>query len=257
MDLPKVVYEDGDLLVINKPAGLLVHRTRIFNDQFSNFQKEETLVNWLLENYPEVKGVGDPSTNSGQVDLRPGIVHRLDRDTSGVMVVAKNQATFEYLKSLFQERKIIKKYIALVYGLIEKREGIIDQPIGIKSGTIKRTTFSSKMEKKAITEYKMMAGYRLQVKGFSNKKSFQDFSSLNVFPKTGRTHQIRVHLALIGHPVVGDKIYAKTKIGIFNPGRLMLHAESLEFTKINGERIKVEAEEPEDFKRVIKSLAMI
>jgi 16S rRNA (cytosine1402-N4)-methyltransferase len=111
-------------------------------------------VDWLLENYRDVIGVGDDP------DIRPGIMHRLDRDTSGVMVVAKNQATFEYLKSLFQERKIIKKYIVLVYGLIKKREGIIDQPIGIKSGTIKRTTFSSKMEKKAITEYKLVSSMK-------------------------------------------------------------------------------------------------
>lgn len=227
---PKVVYEDQDLVAIVKPAGLLVHPVKALG------RIEETLVDWLIDKYPEIKEVGDDP------QIRPGIVHRLDKDTSGIMVVAKNQKTFGYLKSLFKDHKIIKKYTTIVYGLMKLGGGVVDRPIGIKTGSIKRTVFSTKMAKEAITKYEVLKN----LKAYGN-----DFSFLEVWPLTGRTHQIRVHLALIGHPVAGDKIYGLAKLKIFNPGRLMLHASSLEFIKSDGYKLKLEVDLPEDFKKLI------
>jgi len=271
---PKVIYEDKDFLAVNKPSGMLVHGTWSVKHGTSDSKRglkkesgdsrftiqglrERTLVDWVLERYPEIKGVGDPpssrlgGTTDGQVTLeRPGIVHRLDKDTSGVMLVARNQEYFEYLKKLFQEHKIRKTYIALVYGIPKEKKGVIDEPIALKPGTTKRSVFGGKMEKEAVTEYEQVIGYRLKVLGGRKKKEeLIDVSLLKVRPKTGRTHQIRVHLASIGCPVLNDPIYAskKEKVG---SGRLMLHALSLEFTSKEGKKIFIESEEPAEFKEL-------
>jgi len=223
---PKIIYEDKNFLALDKPAGLLVHKTKI--------SKELTLVDWLLENYLGIKNVGDePKT-------RPGIVHRLDRDTSGVILIAKNQKYFEYLKNLFQNRQIKKTYLALVYGEIKPKIGIIEKPISLKPGSVKRTIWKGKMEKEAITEYKLV-------------KFLKGFSLVRVYPKTGRTHQIRIHLASIGHPIVGDNLYGP-KINPLGLNRLFLHAESLEFPVSEGRKIKIEAELPEELKEILDIL---
>src|SRR3989338_5411378 len=135
MDI-KVIYEDKNFIVINKPAGLLVHQAQ-FRRRTSN--TEPSLVDWLLKNYPEVKIVVDNPAE------RPGIVHRLDKDTSGVMVIARNQETFDYLKSLFQKHLVKKVYLALVCGKLIQRQGVIDKPIGIKNGSTKRSVHSQKL----------------------------------------------------------------------------------------------------------------
>ncbi len=226
----EVIYKDKSFLAVNKPAGMLVHGTRINEDRGHKVlsKEEETLVDWLLENYPEVREVGDSP------EVRPGIVHRLDKDTSGIIVVARNQKYFEYLKGLFQEHKIKKTYLALVWGTLRDRRGVIKKSIALKSGTTRRTVFGGKMEKEAITEYEV-------IKTFPEK----NFSLLRIYPKTGRTHQIRVHLKSIGHPVVNDQIYGnKTLIG---GGRLMLHALSLEFETNPGKVVFLEADPPDDF----------
>lgn len=231
----KVIYEDKNFLAIDKPAGLLVHPT-------AN-SKEKTLVDWLLKRYPEIKKVGDLPAGR-QVQTRPGIVHRLDRDTSGIILVARNQKYFEYLKNLFQTRAIKKTYRALVYGRVMPRRGIIEREIKIKSGTTKRTVFRGRSEKAAVTEYKVL-------------KHFDNFSWLEVQPLTGRTHQIRVHLASIGHPVVGDKLYGHKKpkeIRLLNIDRQMLHAYSLEFSPSPGKRLKLAANLPEDIKSALQHL---
>lgn len=212
----QIIYEDKNFLAVNKPAGLLVHGIK-------SKTEEPTLVQWLLKNYPEVKDVGDDS------ETRPGIIHRLDKNTSGIILIAKNQRYFDYLKNLFQIHEIKKTYLALVKGEIKPREGIIDKPIGLKSGTIKRTVFTknAKMIKSAVTEYKV-------------KEYLPKYSFLEVKPKTGRTHQIRIHLASIGHPVVGDSLYGGTKTSDLD--RLFLHAYSLEFASEQGEKIKLVAD---------------
>ena len=230
-----VIYETKDFVAINKPAGLLVHPLK---PKTSNLKPEETLVDWLLEKYPEIKNVGDDP------ELRPGIVHRLDRDTSGIILIARNQKFFEYLKNLFQTHQIKKTYLALVWGKLEPKIGEIKTPIGLKTGTIKRTVWQKKAKdfKEAITEYQV-------------KKYFQDFSLVELTPKTGRTHQLRIHLASINHPVVGDKIYGFKKRKIpFDLKRQFLHAVSLEFSPAPGQRLKLEAVLPEDLQRVLDNL---
>jgi len=221
MEEIKIIYEDDDVLAINKPAGLLVHG-------------QDSLVDWLLENYPEIKNVGeDPA--------RPGIVHRLDKDTSGVLLVAKNQRAFEYLKEQFKNRKIKKKYIVLVWGDIKNDKGIIDLPIAKSKKDFRKRTSTGKVAGKireAITEYKVL-------------KRFSVYTLIEVSPQTGRTHQIRVHLKAIGHPVVGDKLYGPKEAPI---DRQFLHANSLEFKLLGGSVIKLEADLPEDLKNFLDML---
>jgi 23S rRNA pseudouridine1911/1915/1917 synthase len=229
------IYEDKNFLAVYKPAGLLVHAPKVNSKCQIPNSKETTLVDWLLKNYPEVKGVGD------EPKIRPGIVHRLDKDVSGVILIAKNQKYFEYLKNLFGSGGIKKTYLALVYGKVEPKTGMIEKPIFLKHGTTKRSIWGGKMEKPAITEYKVI------------KNIGQDFSLLKVMPKTGRTHQIRVHLVSIGHPVVGDSLYGK-KINPFGLKRLFLHAESLEFSPSQSKRIKIESELPNELKLILKNL---
>lgn len=227
----QVIYKDQNLLVLNKPAGVLVHAANLKQGT------EKTLTDWLLKNYPEVRTVGDDPVT------RPGIVHRLDKETSGVLIVARNQETFNYLKSLFQRHLIKKTYLALVYGKLKEKSGIIDKPIGIKSGSTKRSIYSSKMQKEAITEYKVIKFLKL---------NGEDYSLLEVSPKTGRTHQIRVHLTAIGHPIVGDRLYGGKHPAPTGLTRQFLHARSIEFTLPTGERMRFEADLPEDIKFLLE-----
>lgn len=238
----KIIYEDKNLLAVNKPAGLIVHPIKL-KAKSSKLEAESTLVDWLVEKYPEIKKVGDDPEN------RPGIVHRLDKDTSGVILIPKNQEYFEYLKNLFQTHQIKKTYLALVYGKLEPKSGIIDKPIGIKSGSIKRTVSQKKSKniKEAITEYKVKKNLNL---------NGQDFSLVEVYPKTGRTHQIRIHLASIHHPIVGDPLYGHKNPSADMPrlNHQFLHAESIEFNLEEGKRVKIEAELPGELERFLKKI---
>lgn len=236
----RTIYEDKNFVAVNKPAGLLVHPIKILNLKSPISKTEEfTLVDWILEKYPEVRRVGDLPAGRQVIQDRPGIVHRLDKETSGILLVPRNQNYFEYLKKLFQSGEVRKTYIALVFGRITPEKGIIDKPIGLKSGSVKRTVFTrgAKMVKSAVTEYKV-------------KEYLPKYSLLEVYPKTGRTHQIRVHLASLGHPVVGDKLYSKKKAEL---NRLFLHAYSLEFAPESGKRIKLTADMPSDLTRYLTS----
>jgi 23S rRNA pseudouridine1911/1915/1917 synthase len=194
MDI-KVIYEDANLIAINKPAGLLVHG--------NGTAIENTLADWLLTEFPEVAGVGD--SLAGGV-ARPGIVHRLDKDTSGILLVARNQEYFHYLKSLFRNGKIRKTYRAIVLGALRETTGTIDAPISIKSGSIRRTAHQGKDTKTAITRYKVL-------------EQLPGFSYLEVYPQTGRTHQIRVHLNFIGHPPDRCSTHIRWNFPL-NPGRI-------------------------------------
>jgi 23S rRNA pseudouridine1911/1915/1917 synthase len=222
----QIIYEGKDFVIVNKPAGLLVHPVK---------EGDKSLVDWLLAHYPSVKEVGD------KPKVRPGIVHRLDKNTSGALLICLTQEAFKYFKKQFQEKTIKKTYKAIVHGTPKEKKGVIDKPIGLKSGTTKRITHTAraKMVKEAVTEYQV-------------ERSIGDYSLLKVKPLTGRTHQIRVHLASIGHPIVGDRLYgSKNKTTV----RHMLHAESLEVTTPDGGRINVAAEPPQDFQDAITSLA--
>ncbi|MFA4999154.1 MAG: RNA pseudouridine synthase [Parcubacteria group bacterium] len=237
MEEIKIIYESPDFVVLNKPAGVLMHGVKIKSDKI---REEPTLADWITKKYPEIEKVGDdPKT-------RPGIVHRLDKETSGVVVVAKTQEYFEYLKNLFGEKGIMKKYIALVHGEVKSDKGIIEKPIGIKSGTVKRTIHGGKMIKEAITEYKVI-------------KRYEGYTLLEASPKTGRTHQIRVHLASIGHPVVGDKLYGgkKEKRSLLKPERQFLHAAEIKFEAKPGELVTFTAPLPDDLTRLTKTLKSI
>lgn len=236
MSEPEIIFEDENFLAINKPAGLMVHAAKISPKRTKQMgvpraEKEWTLVDWLVEKYPQIRKVGDdPAT-------RPGIVHRLDKETSGIMLAAKTQPYFEYLKSLFQKHEIKKTYQAVVWGVPKKKEGTIDAPIGIVSGTLRRSVHSTKMKKEAITKYKVLRMY-----GMGQK----EVTLLEVSPLTGRTHQIRVHLASIGHPILGDRLYGPrpAREKILAPSRLMLHALSIEFPNQDGSIIQLSTASP-------------
>jgi len=237
-----IIYEDKDIIILNKQAGISVHP--------SVNEPNKTLVNALIAKYPEIKNVGDPSPpagGSGQDNLRPGIVHRLDKDTSGVLVVAKNQKTFEFLKKEWQEGKVIKKYFALVWGHPkEKGEIVSELARSIKDFRKRMVVRLEKQKDKeikgkiAVTEYKVV-------------KKFRDFSLVEVYPKTGRMHQIRVHFASLGHPVVGDKIYGKRKEKPKGLTRQFLHAFYLKFSLPAGP-LAFEADLPDDLKQVLAKL---
>ncbi len=235
-DITKV-YEDSDILVINKPYGLIVHPKNAED-------KQPSLTDWVIENYPELKNVGEPFIASGTPLARAGIVHRLDKDTSGLILIAKNQSAFDYLKNLFQTHKIQKHYYALVYGKPKQSSGTINAPLG-RIGMKRTTRLEGKKlidGKESVTEYKTI-------------KNFAKYTLLDVSPKTGRTHQIRVHLKSVGHPIVGDPVY--TPKGWQRPkslDRLFLHAYKLEFPAPDGKRLTIEADLPDDLQNVINAL---
>lgn len=224
----KIIYQDQDILVIEKPAGLVVHLIKP--------EDKGTLVNQLIDQFPEIKNVGEDP-------LRPGIVHRLDKDTSGLMVIAKNNLAFSFLKEQFQERKITKKYLALVFGKVKDKKGTITKSIGFsKKDYKKRTPLLDENSKKAWTEYKVL-------------KYFKDYSLLEVLIKTGRTHQIRVHLTSIGHPIAGDNQYKfKRQIPPQGLERQFLHAFYLKFKLPSGKIMKFKSELSDDLRNVLEKL---
>ena len=212
--------------------------------------KEVTLADMLLKKYPKMKNVGEPARFVGsggeeKTIYRPGIVHRLDKDTSGALVVAKNQKSFEFLKKQFQDRVIAKKYLAVVYGNVKNDRGVIDRPIGRSKSDFRKwsATRGARGEmREAVTEYKVL-------KRFSDKKG-ERFTLLEVSPKTGRTHQIRVHLKAINYSIVGDKLYGGSRPAALGFGRTALHAASVSFETSPGKKVSVEAPLPEDFRKV-------
>ncbi len=249
---PKIIYEDDDLVIINKPAGLLVH-PRLDIDK----ETEPTLVDWLIKKYPKIKKVGDqpasrsaasatclpagrfgsvaPANSAGRPKLRPGIVHRLDKDASGVMVVAKNQAAFEALKKQFHDRQVIKEYVALTYGQIKADCANIEFPIG-------RAREGGKMAARAKeTEGKP------SITAIEVTNRFPNCTLIKAFPKTGRTHQIRVHLFALGNPLVGDQLYKSKKFKPIPTGRLMLHSHKLTIKLLDREIKTFIAPIPQEF----------
>jgi 23S rRNA pseudouridine1911/1915/1917 synthase len=224
-----IIFKDKNILAVDKPAGIVIHP--------DDKNKEGTLIQKILKEYPEIENVGeDPK--------RPGIVHRLDKDTSGVLIIARNQKTFDFLKKSFQKRKIKKTYIALVKDILKNNHGKITTPIGRSKSTPVQRLASEKARGKireAETDYKVM-------------KKFENHTLLKVYPKTGRTHQIRVHLKSIGHPVVCDKLYSKKPDCPLGLKRHFLHAKSIELKLPDESKIRLEADLPKDLQTVLKSL---
>lgn len=235
--VPQVLYEDRDILVINKPAGLAVHP--------ATFDETDTLVNGLVAHRPHLIGIGEDS-------LRPGIVHRLDKETSGILVVAKTQDAFEWLKQQFQKRKVEKRYIALVHGILKPPRGIIEIDIAKHKGTQVTGRAIEKLSLKSrssTTEYRLLGTY---------KDNGETFSLCEAFPKTGRTHQIRVAFVSLGHPITGDKLYAfKGQTGALGLKRQFLHASRLKFKMPDDRILEFKAPLPQDLKQTLEGLKKI
>lgn len=225
-DIPvPIIYEDEDIIVVNKPKGMVVHP--------ANGNPDGTLVNAILNICKgSLSGIGG--------EIRPGIVHRLDKDTSGIIIIAKNDLAHVKMSEQIQNRKVIKKYIALVRGVIPENEATIDMPIG-RSTKDRKKMAVNKNGKKAVTHFKVI-------------KRFEKYTLLDIKIDTGRTHQIRVHLAEIGYPVIGDEVYSNGKNEFGVKGQ-MLHAKSLEFEHpITNKKLYLEADIPDYFKEILKKL---
>ncbi len=221
----EVVYEDNDIIVVNKPKGMVVHP--------ANGNPDGTLVNAIMAMCKgSLSGIGG--------EIRPGIVHRLDKDTSGLLIVAKNDLAHINMSNQIKDRQVKKIYIALVKGNINENEATINMPIG-RSTKDRKKMAVRKDGKEAVTHFKVL-------------KRYKDYTLLKVKIDTGRTHQIRVHMAEIGHPVVGDMVYSKGKNEFGVEGQ-MLHAQSLDFKHpITGKKMHLEAKLPEYFEKVLEKL---
>jgi 23S rRNA pseudouridine1911/1915/1917 synthase len=252
----KVLYNNHGLLIIDKPAGMTVHPGAGF--------KGETLASALLYHFADIQEVGE--------DHRPGIVHRLDKDTSGVILVAKTHEMYEHLKDAFGERKVKKEYIALVAGKVEKPQGFIETPIGkSKTDFRKQTTKNPVDPKEALTEYRVLeylgndnnnyndnefheADKSARYKKNLSKPGVDNYTLLLVKLHTGRTHQIRVHFASLGHPLMGDSLYGNKKTVLPNLHRQFLHAKRIEVQLPDGTWIEAESDFPKDLKEVLVDL---
>ncbi|MBZ9569899.1 RluA family pseudouridine synthase [Patescibacteria group bacterium] len=236
----KILYENDDLLVIDKPPGIIVFP--------EGETRKKALIDFLLRKFPNLKSVGSPS--------RYGIVHRLDKDTSGILLVAKNNRALDFLQRQFKERKVVKKYLALVVGNIETNQGKIETLIGRAPKNRKKQKVylpyepkaKGKRLRKAITEYKVL-------------KRFKNYTLIEAVPKTGRHHQIRCHLAYLSHPIAGDKIYGfKNQPTPKELNRQFLHANYLKIKLPDGkEKPTVHTQEfksylPENFKKILEKL---
>jgi len=231
-----IIYEDKDVIVINKPPGLTVHP--------GTGRAKGTLVNALLYHCRDLSGIGG--------ELRPGIVHRIDKDTSGVLVVAKNDKSHQFLAKQFKEHSIKRRYLAIVSGYVKKDEGTVDLPIGRHISERKKMSVRTRKGRRAVTHYRVL-------------KRFPFHTLLEVTLETGRTHQIRVHLSAIHHPVIGDPVYGKENIPsglsqkavmlIKNLKRQALHAETLGIIHPEtNEYVEWTAPLPRDMEAIINAL---
>jgi len=221
----EIVYEDADMIVVNKPKGLVVHP--------ANGNPDGTLVNAIMAICKEsLSGIGGK--------LRPGIVHRLDKDTSGLLIVAKNDATHIAMSEQLKQHQVKKTYWALVRGIVKENEATIHMPIG-RSTKDRKKMAVRKDGKDAITHFKVLARYT-------------DTTLLEIQIETGRTHQIRVHMAYIGYPVIGDAVYSNGKNAFGVEGQ-MLHAKKLEFLHpITKKKMELEAPLPPYFQEILHTL---
>lgn len=238
-----VLYEDADCVVVNKPAGLMVHPDERTESVF--------LTDWVISNYPDSKNVGENiKTSQGTTIERPGIVHRLDRDTSGVIVIAKTQDGHVWLKKQFQDRTVSKKYLAFVWGELKEEFGTITRPIGRSANEYPKWS----AQRGARGEMRDAETYWTRL--WTGAVEGDKFSLIQAEPKTGRTHQIRVHFQAVHHPVVCDPLYAENKPVALGFSRLALHARSIEFVNTQNKKVQVKAPLPEDFKTAYKNLGI-
>lgn len=235
LELP-IIFEDNDVVVINKPAGVLAH-SGVGNNS-------ATISDWLVQHYPTAAGIGEAGT------ARSGIVHRLDKDTSGVMIMAKSETAYNHLKAAWQKERVRKEYLALVYGIPGETDGRIVQALSrSKRNPMRRTVDPA--GKLAITEWR-------KIQTLASPGGQSTYALLRVFPFTGRTHQIRVHLHWLGFPIVGDALYTfKRQRPPHGVTRQLLHAEKLSLELPNGDPHTFTAPLPPDFQAVIDQLLVI
>lgn len=240
----EIVYEDDDLLVINKPAGLVVHP--------APGHRGDTLVNALLARYPQFQEMNGPELEESDEEdepdptaaVRPGIVHRLDKDTSGLLLVAKNARTQAALVEQMKQHQITKRYLALVQGLVKLDQGTIDAPIGRDPRHRQQMAITSIASRAARTHFRVL-------------ERFTRHTLLLIQLETGRTHQIRVHLQAIGHPVVGDPVYGP-KQGTLPLKRQFLHAYQVQLTHpITGAPLEFEAPLPADLQKILDQKSVL
>lgn len=235
MEIP-ILYEDADIVAIAKPAGVMTHP--------DGHTTDETVSDWFAKNYPASAAVGEMQRLPNGTEIaRPGVVHRLDRETSGVLVLAKTPEAHAYLKAAFQNRDAKKVYLAFTYGVPKERKGVIEFSIGRSRKDFRLRSAQPKakgMLREAITRYEVVG-------------DMGRYSLLKVMPETGRTHQIRVHLKAIHHPVVCDPLYAPNQTCDLGFNRLGLHAYSLNIPLLSGERLTITAPVPEDLAGALKT----
>ena len=225
----EIVYEDNALIVVNKPAGMVIHP--------APGHRRGTLVNALLAHCPELAAAGEDAG-----DARPGIVHRLDRDTSGLILTAKNEQIRRALQRQFKSHQVLKVYLALLDGRLQAARGRIEAPLGRDPHHRQRMAVVPG-GREAVTEYRLLAVY-----------AGGGYSLVEAEPKTGRTHQIRVHFASIGHPVVGDPVYGRRRTRL-PLARQFLHAQRVGFTHpLTGQPLEFEAPLPDDLAAVLRLL---
>lgn len=230
----EVLYEDDAIVAVNKPAGVMTHP--------DGHSTDETVSDWFASRYPGSIGVGETQRLPDGTEIaRPGVVHRLDRDTSGVLVLAKTPEAHAYLKNAFHERLTKKTYLAVVYGVMKEEKGTIEFSIGRSRKDFRLRSAQPKARgtlREAITHYEVI-------------DEIGTHSLLKVVPETGRTHQIRVHLKALHHPVVCDPLYAMGKPCDLGTRRLALHAYSLEIPLQDGSVVQVRAGVPEDLAEAV------
>ncbi len=242
-----ILFENEDLMVINKPEGLMVHN--------SGHSEEPTVAEWFLTKVPTAKGVGEPQLSQrGELLERSGIVHRLDKETSGVMILAKNQDAFTHLKKQFHDRLVKKEYRAFVYGAVREKWGTIDRPIGRSTRDFRLRSAqhgARGLLRPSVTTWECIGQGR-----FEN----EPFSYMKLKPESGRTHQLRVHLQAIGRPIVGDMLYAPTEMAKSNNlgfTRLALHAHILEIVSQDTQIERFIAPVPQSFEEAAEHIAEV
>jgi 23S rRNA pseudouridine1911/1915/1917 synthase len=248
----KILYEDSNILAIEKLSGISVHP--------DGRTKEKTLTEWILKNYPKMKNVGEDEVyefKNEKIEIKkPGVVHRLDRDTSGVLLLAKNEKAYEFLKKQFsapaleiaksgladRQDRIKKTYVAIVSGHVKNERGVVNKPIGRSPKDFRRYSAGRGARgemREAVTQYRVLSR-------FEDKKG-NKFTYVELHPKTGRTHQLRVHMKYLNHPIVCDALYNPDLPCPKGITRMALHAKSIEFKNLKGETIKVESKIPKEF----------
>ena len=250
----QVLHEEKDFVVISKPAGLVTH------PDGKTDTKGQSVSELIADMYPEIRKIGEPLVMTGKggeeiVIERPGIVHRLDTETSGVMIIPRTKKFFEFMKEQFQNHQVQKEYKAFVWGWFKKgtERGIINAPIGRSKTDFRQYSagrFARGEMREAITEYETLSQF--ETKKIQGSSITPRFSYMSIRPKTGRTHQIRVHMKLVNHVIVSDSLYAPSHPHVLGFDRQALHAHIVSFIDMKGKPRVYEAPLPKDFEQAIK-----